>query len=390
MSEPEPRGPVIVYVDDEAGNRVVFQQSLASEFAIETFAEGELALARLEEGNVAILVTDMRMPTMDGEELLRIAKERFPQTMRMVVTAYSDIDPILRAINEGLVVRYIVKPWIRAELIQVLRWGLEAYNFTRDSATLHRRLLETERLATLGSVAGHFVHDLNQPLASLVLNINQFEDLARRGPLLRRLVEQSTVEDREELLGLINDLAPLATDMSDATKHLSGLINNLRDFIRPSQGTPKNPITDPLPILRHAMSVCAELVITIGASIIYDGPGKLPQVRMSATELMQVLVNVVANGAQAVAARGKRDGRVSIVAQTEGSMLELIVRDDGAGMSPEVLKRVGTPFFTTREAGTGLGLAQCQRLIGTAGGRIRIESEQGIGTSVTITLPTAA
>jgi signal transduction histidine kinase len=59
-------------------------------------------------------------------------------------------------------------------------------------------------------------------------------------------------------------------------------------------------------------------------------------------------------------------------------------------MPPEVLARVGTPFFTTRREGTGLGLAQCQRLIGTAGGRFRIESEQGVGTKVTITLPTAA
>jgi len=70
-------------------------------------------------------------------------------------------------------------------------------------------------------------------------------------------------------------------------------------------------------------------------------------------------------------------------------MLELRVRDDGVGMSPEVLGRVGTPFFTTRTEGTGLGISQCQRLVGTVGGRFRIESEPGIGTTVTIALPTA-
>jgi two-component system sensor histidine kinase AtoS len=71
-------------------------------------------------------------------------------------------------------------------------------------------------------------------------------------------------------------------------------------------------------------------------------------------------------------------------------MLEIKVRDDGVGMAPEVLNRAGTPFFTTRAEGTGLGLAQCQRLIGTAGGRLRIESEPGVGTTVTISLPIAA
>jgi len=70
-------------------------------------------------------------------------------------------------------------------------------------------------------------------------------------------------------------------------------------------------------------------------------------------------------------------------------MLELLIQDDGVGMSPDVLGRIGTPFFTTRSEGTGLGIAQCQRLVGTAGGRFRIDSELGKGTVVTILLPTA-
>ena len=149
--------------------------------------------------------------------------------------------------------------------------------------------------------------------------------------------------------------------------------------------------TDPLPIVRHAMSVCQELAVQPCARTIgYDGPRELPRVRMSPTELTQVLINVVANGAQAVAARGDRQRQGLDRGAHDGDMLELQVRDDGVGIPPEVLKRVGTPFFTTRDEGTGLGLANCQRLIGTAGGRLRIESEPGVGTTVTITLPTAA
>ncbi len=58
---------------------------------------------------------------MSGEELLRIVKERHPEVIRMVVTAYADVEPILRAINEGLVARYIVKPWIRTEVVPSAR-----------------------------------------------------------------------------------------------------------------------------------------------------------------------------------------------------------------------------------------------------------------------------
>ena len=220
------------------------------------------------------------------------------------------------------------------------------------------------------------------------VNIDQFEDLAKFAPLLRGLVEQSASADRDRVLALIDDLAPLATDMSASANHLSELINNLRDFIRPSKtGRKTSTVTDPLPVVRHAMSVCDELAVSVGATIAYDGPQTLPRVRMSGTELTQVLVNVISNGAQAVAARNAHRGRVSIVARVNGGMLELVVRDDGVGMTSDVQNRIGTPFFTTREEGTGLGIAQCQRLIGAAGGRMAFVSEAGIGTTVTIILP---
>ncbi|HEY0482524.1 MAG TPA: ATP-binding protein [Kofleriaceae bacterium] len=394
MSAPAPTrtGPLVLYVDDERGNRVVFEQSLNAEFHVLTAQNAAEALDLLERHEVAVIVSDIRMPSMTGEELLRIVKERYPQVIRMVVTAYADVEPILRAINEGLVARYIIKPWIRAELVQVLRWASEAWTFSRDSAALHRRLLETERLATLGSIAGMLVHDLKQPLMSLLVNVEHLRELANAAPLVRAALLQAPIPSaqRARLVELIDDLDPVTTDLRTSGQHLSDLISGLRELGRPRD--PRNPvaITDPLPIVRHAMAVCQELAIPARASIGYEGPGELPRVRMSATELTQVLINVVANGAQAVAARGVPHGKVSIVARSDADMLELQIRDDGVGMAPEVLSRVGTPFFTTRPDGTGLGLAQCQRLVGTVGGRFRIESERGIGTTVTIILPTAA
>ena len=394
MPEPVRTGPLIVYVDDEKANRVVFEQSLTSEFNIVTCADAASALEVLGQRDVAVLVTDVRMPTMDGEELLRIAKERSPQTLRMVVTAYSDVGPILRAINEGLVVRYIIKPWIRAELVQVLRWATETWTFSRDSVALHRRLLETERLATLGSISGMLVHDLKQPLMSLLVNVELLHELVDAAGDMQEAIDTSTLSQqrRERLTQMISDLAPVTGDLKTSVLLLRDMVNNLRDFVRPRDGSHAgvSANTDPLPIVRHAMSMCQELAVKMRVSINYQGPQQLPAVRMNGAELTQVLINIVANGTQAVAARGTPNGHVSIMARSAEGMLELQVRDDGVGMPPEVLSRVGTPFFTTRTEGTGLGLAQCQRLVGTAGGRMRIESEVGKGTTVTIILPIAA
>src|SRR5688572_1693533 len=104
---PDPGSPLVLYVDDERPNRIVFESSLKSEFQIKTAADAKAALAIMDSEDVAVLVSDIRMPEIDGLELLRIAKDKHPTTLRMVITAFSDADPILRALNEGLVVRYI-------------------------------------------------------------------------------------------------------------------------------------------------------------------------------------------------------------------------------------------------------------------------------------------
>ncbi|MGE5182553.1 MAG: sensor histidine kinase [Acidobacteriota bacterium] len=388
----QPTGPLVLYVDDERGNRVVFEQSLAPEFNIQTVADGPAALEVLEHRNdVAVVVTDMRMPKMSGEDLLRIVKEKYPRTVRIVLTAYSDIDPILRAINEGLVARYIIKPWQRAEVVQVLRWGVEAWNFGKDAVELQRRLIETERLATIGRFASMFVHDLRTPLSSALLNLGMIGD--QIVPQLRDAIADADT-DLEPSLG--DQLTSIVDELERSHHQIDQALATLKDFLSAMNAFAKGtrqagPVeTDPLPIVRHAMSVCQSLALKLHAQIDYRGPNQLPHVRMSPTELTQVLINVLANGAQAVAARGLANGYVSIEAHPHGHELELRVHDEGVGMPPEVLSRVGTPFFTTRSEGTGLGIAQCQRLIGTAGGRLQIESEPGVGTTVTIILPTAA
>ena len=384
--------PYVLYVDDEKANRVVFEQSLVSDFRILTAADGPTALQLLDQHEIAVVVTDMRMPHMNGEDLLRVVKERWPHIIRIVVTAYSDIDPILRAINEGLVARYILKPWVRAELVQVLRWAIEASALGRDSAEVHRRLLETERLATLGSISALLVHDLRQPLAAIIGNIELLDALKDLAPTLREALRHIELDTRtrKSATARLDELGSILADMRTASELLSTMIGNLRDLSRPRDANDPGIIADPMQVVRHAMSVCQPLAINLHAQIDYNGPRQLPRVRMSPTELTQVLINVVTNGAQAVAARGGEQGHVHIAARETAGMVELQVRDDGVGISPEVLARIGTPFFTTRTEGTGLGVAQCQRLVGTAGGRFRIESEPGKGTIVTITLPTAA
>jgi len=383
--------PLVLYVDDERANRIVLEHSLKSDFNIVVVDSGEKAIAIFEEREVAVLVTDMRMPGMEGDQLLRIVKDRWPSTIRMVMTAHQDIGPILRAINEGLVARYIIKPFERPELVQVLRWACEFYAFSKDSAALHHRLMETERLATLGSIAGLLVHDLRQPLMSQLVNIEHVGELAKDHEAIIAVLEKSDLDPaiRTNAIAILGDLPGVISDLKQATAHLSEMVSCLRDLGRPRAATNTKSSIDPLPIIRHAMAVCQEVAMKSRTSITYVGPNKLPNTLMNQTELMQVLINIVANAAQAVAARGEPNGTVQISARSGSQMMELEIKDTGIGLGAETLGKVGTPFFTTRDEGTGLGISQVQRLVGNAGGRFSIASKRGEGTTVTITLPTA-
>jgi signal transduction histidine kinase len=144
---------------------------------------------------------------------------------------------------------------------------------------------------------------------------------------------------------------------------------------------------DPVPIAHYAIGVCRETAVRARGRIVYEGPSSLPKVRIGATELTQVLINVVANAAQALLARNNQGGRVVVSAADGDKDAQIIVADNGPGMSAEILRKVGTPFFSTRSDGTGLGVAQCRRLVEGAGGTFKIDSVEGQGTKVTFTLP---
>lgn len=385
---PEPTGPLVLYVDDERANRVVFDKSFANRFRIRTASDGAEALEILRQEQVAVLLTDQRMPGMSGDELLRIVKRDHADVVRVVITAYSDIEPILAAINEGLVARYIVKPWNREELDQLLRWAIAAWQFSRDSSALQHRLLETERLATLGSIVGAVVHDLNQPVAGMVMNCERLAYLVQSLPVINQIAASADLSAKERSLveHLVTELPEIVEDLQMSAAHMRGMTQDLHAFLR---GTRREAdvATPPVPIIRHALGVCQEVAIRARGLLRYDGPDTLPAVRMSSTELTQVLINVVTNAAQSLGAKSAGEGNVVVRAESVAGQIAFTVTDNGPGIPPEVLAKIGTPFFTTKDKGTGLGIAQCQRLVGKAGGQFRIASEPGKGTTVSFSIP---
>jgi signal transduction histidine kinase len=118
--------------------------------------------------------------------------------------------------------------------------------------------------------------------------------------------------------------------------------------------------------------------------------GDLPPVMADADQLAQVVMNLVTNADQAIAATG-RAGRIALATRDLGGRVELRVADDGPGVPADLRARIFDPFFTTKEvgAGTGLGLALCHRVVSALGGRISVEDNPGGGAVFALRLPAA-
>ncbi|SDJ91010.1 Response regulator receiver domain-containing protein [Catalinimonas alkaloidigena] len=139
----------ILYVDDERHNLFSFHATFRKEYQVFTAQTGQEALELMEQEPIALVITDQRMPGMTGVQLLEKVLEKHPDTVRMVLTGYSDVDSIIAAINKGKVHSYITKPWKLNELEVTIRNALRAYQLEHENRALikerNRLLVQAER-----------------------------------------------------------------------------------------------------------------------------------------------------------------------------------------------------------------------------------------------------
>lgn len=145
----------ILLVDDEPANLRMLERLLAGEYEVLTAESGRDGLAALESHDIAIIITDQRMPGMTGLEFLKHASKVRTRTVRIILTGYTDVGTLVDAINSGVVYRYITKPWSNTELVQSLRRATEFYEVSRSQHLLieeNRRLKSRISSSTRGFV----------------------------------------------------------------------------------------------------------------------------------------------------------------------------------------------------------------------------------------------
>ncbi len=136
----EPSKHKVLVVDDETDNLDAFRFNFGRTFQLLLASSGEEALALAKENDVAAIVTDQRMPKMTGLDLLKATRELRPDAVGIIVTAFTDVDVLIEAINLGRIYRYITKPWDSKELRGVLNHAVERFALLRENRRLEEQL----------------------------------------------------------------------------------------------------------------------------------------------------------------------------------------------------------------------------------------------------------
>jgi len=233
----------------------------------------------------------------------------------------------------------------------------------RKLEVARQRLIESERLASMGQLSAGVAHEINNPLGTVLLYSHLVLKQLRSGD-----------PKRDDLQMIV----------SEATR-CKNIVRGLLDFARQSRVS-KAP-TDLAALIAEVLSIAAPHAKQAGVRLASDVPHDLPTMLIDGTQIRQMLVNLVQNGIDAVS----DDGEVLIAARLgpDPESVQIKVSDNGCGIPEKDLSRLFAPFFTTKEMGkgTGLGLAIAYGVVKMHSGDITAESEKGKGATFTVTLP---
>jgi CheY-like chemotaxis protein len=157
----------ILYVDDESANLQLFRSAFSEQYVVLTASSGPEALRLLQENPVRVVFVDQRMPGMSGIQLLEAVAQSHPDTIRVLVTGYSDIDVVIEAINRGAVYRYISKPWDVDEVAATIRDALEIHTLKSSNQALVASLDAQNRLLKRKVEELRFLNELDLRLKEL-------------------------------------------------------------------------------------------------------------------------------------------------------------------------------------------------------------------------------
>lgn len=370
----------ILLVDDEEGIRKVLGILLMdSGYEVKSAASGEEALDIFREWRPELVLTDIKMPVMDGLELLKKIKEESPETEVIMMTGHGDLDLAIRSLQFEAA-DFVTKPisdealevalrraheriWMRRKLREYTE-GLENLVFEKT-----RQLLQSERLAAIGETVATLAHAIKNIIGGLKGGMFVLE----KGMELEN--PQYLAQGWEMLKGNVDKIKNLALDLLNYAK----------------EREPSYEVCDPNQPAREVHQLFLRRAGEGEIEFRIELADNLGEALLDPEGVHCCLSNLVTNAIDACQdiESVNKPGRVIVSTRKgDGGMIEYRVADNGCGMDEERKSKIFSNFFSTKGTrGTGLGLMITKKIVTEHGGTIDVESQPGVGSTFIIKLP---
>jgi two-component system probable response regulator PhcQ len=377
----------VLYVDDEEKSLKYFTRAFEDQFWILTASNAQDGLKLLEQhkDEIGLLMTDQRMPGEKGVWLLERARQLRPRIIRILATAYADMEAAIAAVNTGAIYKYVTKPWDPPQLEYTLKRGLEFFLVQRERDQLLREkmsvlhnMMIADRIVSLGLLAAGLSHHIRNSLVA----VKTFLDLA----------PAKMAEEKLELEGLRNP-----DFWKEYYQNVQGQIEKINNMLkdlwtaseRPAfefrdQVQLRNVVADTLEQLKEGFDAKQ---IQVENTI----PESLPALQVDKPKFYRLFELLLKDeiASLPVGSRVTLSAAASNGSVPDKSEIQVQVTDNGPGLPKEALRLVFDPFVVRSDTPTeyGIHLMACYFIVHHHGGRIDARSEHGRGTTFTLRLP---
>lgn len=380
--------PCLLVVDDEPDLVQSVQDLLRFDYRVLCATRASEGLKMMNSERVHIVMSDQRMPEMTGVEMLCKVKEAYPDTIRLLFTAYADLNAVIDAINEGSVYRYIAKPWQVDELKATLKQAYDYYRLQED-----RKFL------------------VKEVQAKNVMLGNANADLRRANELKKAFIKVASHELRTPLTILLS-LSDHAVRMTKPQPELHALMERIRQsggrlsdrvdqmvkmllaeaFERPL----KRQEVDAAELLQSSVAEVSQFAQLRQQQLQTSIPAELGKIKVEPDKIRDAITQLLIN-----AVKFTPDGGVIRLAATRHpGGVQVEISDTGMGIAADCVGRIFEPFFTGFDVsrhssgtfeydkrGLGLGLSVAKAFVEMHGGKLSVASTVSKGTTFTMELP---
>ena len=377
----------VLYVDDEEKSLKYFTRAFEDQLRIFTAVNAQEGLKLLEEhkDEIGLLMTDQRMPGEKGVWLLEKARQIRPRIIRILATAYADMDAAIAAVNTGAIYKYVTKPWDPPQLENTLKRGLEFFMVQRERdqllkekmSVLHNMMI-ADRIVSLGLLAAGLSHHIRNSLVA----VKTFLDLA----------PAKMEEEKMDLEGLRNP-----DFWREYYHNVQGQITKINNMLKDLWTASEKPAFE-FGDRVHLHEVVADTVTRLqegfaAKKIEVDNliPASLPMLNVDKLKFGRLFELLLKDEIASLPAGSRVTLSAKLLdgAQAGKPEIEVQLADNGPGLPKEALRLIFDPFVVRSDSPMeyGIHLMACYFIVHHHGGRIDAKSEEGRGTTFTLRLP---